>query len=163
MNSLILNVLLLLFINLGYEAISQDEDGLPSSKPNMVKSSTNFQNVPPELKAKTIKFFNSLLDNKVSNAYDDFLAGTPLGKKVDDVTSLKKQTTRAFELYGVLKGYDPVNFEMIGTSFIRIRYLGLHSRFPMRWIFTYYKSPEQGWIVTNIKFDDLSDFFFEDN
>lgn len=163
MNSIILYTLLLLFINIGNVALSQDEDGLPGSKPNLSKSSTNFQNVPPELKSKTIKFFNALMDNKVSNAYDDFLAGTPLGKKVEDVTSLKKQTTRAFELYGVLKGFDPVNFEMIGTSFIRIRYLGLHTRFPMRWIFTYYKSPDQGWIVTNIKFDDLSDFYFEDN
>lgn len=163
MNSIFFRLFILLALTFNVTAISQEEDGLPSSKPNMTKTSTNFQNVPPELKAKTIKFFNSLIDNKVAAAYDDFLFGTPLGKKVEDVNSLKKQTTRAFELYGVLKGYDPVNFEMIGTSFIRIRYLGLHSRFPMRWIFTYYKSPEQGWIVTNIKFDDLSDFFFEDN
>ena len=150
---------LLLFVSI---TSAQQEDGLPGSKPNISKANTNFQAVPAEIKSKVTKFFNSLMDNKVSNAYDDMLSNAPLGKKIDDVNSLKKQTNRAFELYGNLKGYDPVNFEMVGSSFIRVRYLGLHSKFPMRWIITFYKSPEFGWVPTNIKFDDLSDFFFED-
>lgn len=154
-------VIILIFLSFNF-SYSQQGDNLPGSKPNVTKSSSDFQAVPAEIKSKVAKFFNTLMDDKVAKAYEDFLANTPLGKKNEDVTNLKKQTTRAFELYGGLKGYDPVNFEAVGSSFIRVRYLGLHSRFPMRWVITFYKSPDLGWIPTNIKFDDLSDFFFED-
>jgi len=154
--------IIFLLIILNFSITFAQEDGLPGSKPTF-KSSTNFQALPLELKSKTAKFFNSLIDNKINVAYEDILKDTPLGKKTESVNDLKKQTTKLFELYGNIKSFDPVNYEMIGSSFVRLRYLGLHSRFPIRWIFTYYKSPDQGWIVTNIKFDDLTDFYFEDN
>jgi len=103
-----------------------------------------------------------LLDSKISEAYDDLLKGSPIKKKVEDVKSLNSQTKRAFELYGNIIGYEPVNAEFVTPSYLRMRYLALHSRYPMRWIFTFYKSPDQGWIITNVKFDDLTDYFFSD-
>jgi hypothetical protein len=66
-------------------------------------------------------------------------------------------------LYGQIRAYEPVSSDIVSESYIRIRYLAYHTDFPMRWIFTFYKSPKLGWIVVNIRFDDLSDFFFKED
>lgn len=152
-------IIALFFVSLAL--LNAQEDALPSSKSSK-SSSSAFKDVSPELKQKAQKFFNTLLDTKISEAYDELLKGSPIKKKVEDVKSLNSQTKRAFELYGNIIGYEPVNAEFVTPSYLRMRYLALHSRYPMRWIFTFYKSPDQGWIITNVKFDDLTDYFFSD-
>lgn len=122
----------------------------------------NYKKVPQELKLKTSKFFNFLLDSNVTDAYNELMKGSFLVAQNDKMTALINQTHKAFEIYGLIKGYEPVNAEEITKSFVRIRYIGLHTRFPMRWIFTFYKSPSAGWILTNIKFDDLTEYYFSD-
>jgi len=75
---------------------------------------------------------------------------------------LKKQTERSIDIYGDILSFEFVSAEQVTESYIRLRYLALHSSYPMRWIFTYYRSPDKNWIVTNVKFDDLSEYFFSD-
>jgi hypothetical protein len=135
------------------------QDGLPTSK--NAKEPTSFLEVPGELKSNVVTFFNSLIKNDVKRAYELILKGSPISKQKVDVDNLYSQTTRAMELYGKLTGFEPVNAEIATESYIRLRYLGLHGNFPVRWIFTFYKSPEKNWIITNIKFDDLSEYFFK--
>lgn len=137
------------------------EDGLPSSKSSN-STSTSFKSVPAELKTRTQTFFNDLMINKVDEAFDKLLQNSPITKKTEEILALKRQTKRSFELYEVIKGYEPVNNQFVSNSYIRLRYIGLHTKYPMRWVFTFYKSPDLGWIVTDIKYDDLSNFFFED-
>ncbi|MDC1068743.1 hypothetical protein OAQ99_06265 [Candidatus Kapabacteria bacterium] len=138
-------------------------DKLPGSsfKPNSSVLNKQIQ-IPPELKAKTNQFFNNLLDSNVAKAYEDLMRGSFLAKRDEKLKTLINQTHRAFEIYGPLQGFELVNGDEVTSSFIRVRYLGKHSRFPMRWIFTFYKSPVDGWIITNVKFDDLSELFFGD-
>lgn len=118
--------------------------------------------LPSELKSKANIFFNHLLDSNVTDAYEDLMRGSFIFEKKDKIKTLISQTHRAFDIYGPLKGFELVNIEEVTASFVRIRFLGKHSRFPMRWIFTFYKSPDQGWIITNVKFDDLTELFFAD-
>jgi hypothetical protein len=124
--------------------------------------SDSYKKVPQELKVKTSKFFNFLLDSNVNAAYKELMMNSFLVAQNDKMKALENQTHKAFEIYGLLKGFEPVNAEEITKSFIRIRYIGLHTKFPMRWIFTFYKSPSAGWIVTNVKFDDLTEYYFTD-
>ncbi len=152
-------LILMLVLTIKSNSFSQ-EDALQSSK--TTKNSAKYAEIPAEVKQKTSKFFNLLLDEKVNDAFEELMHNSPIGKKTDEIKSLIKQTKRAFELYGKILSYEPVSNEVITGSFMRVRYLGLHSRYPMRWVFTFYKSPDQGWIITNVKFDDLSDFFFID-
>ena len=70
------------------------------------------------------------------------------------------QAKRADEIYGIIKGYERVGMEIVAESYIRLRYISLHDKYPMRWVFTYYRSPTRGWIVSNVKFDDDSEYFF---
>jgi hypothetical protein len=124
--------------------------------------SDSYKKVPQELKVKTSKFFNFLLDSNVTDAYNELMKSSFLVAQNDKMKALENQTHKAFEIYGLLKGFEPVNAEEITKSFIRLRYIGLHTKFPMRWIFTFYKSPSAGWIVTNVKFDDLTEYYFTD-
>ena len=152
----ILYAILILFLFYG-TILSQD--GLPSS--NRAKEPTSFLEVPGHLKTRVEKFFGSLINNDVKNAYINILTNSPISKQKSDIDNLLAQTKRAFEIYGMLTGFEPVNAEIATESYIRLRYLCLHGNFPVRWIFTFYRSPEKDWIVTNIKFDDLSEYFFK--
>jgi len=135
------------------------QEGLPSSRKS--KEPTSFLEVPPHLKTKVESFFSSLSKNDIKNAYDNILTSSPINRQREDIENLLSQTKRAIDIYGKLDGFEAVNAEIATDSYIRLRYLGLHGNFPVRWIFTFYRSPEKDWIVTNIKFDDLSEYFFK--
>lgn len=115
-----------------------------------------------ELKTRSSDFFNKLISNKVDEAYKELLNGSPLVDESEDVLSLKAQTKRSFDIYGKLLSFDLYNYEYVTSSYVRLRYLAFHSKYPIRWLFTYYKSPEKGWVITNIKFDDMTEFYFSD-
>ncbi len=121
-----------------------------------------FIGVPNVLLDKTTAFFENIKELKVVKAFDGILENSPLSEKKEARKQLISQTKKAMEIYGNLTSYEAVSSETITGSYIRLRFLGLHENYPMRWIFTFYKSPKMGWIITNIKFDDLSEFYFTD-
>ncbi len=129
---------------------------------NSASMQQQFIGVPIELTNKTNDFFANVINLKIVEAFDGILSNSPLAEKKEARKQLISQTKRAMQLYGNLKSYEAVSSETVSPSYIRLRFLGLHEKYPMRWIFTFYKSPEMGWIVTNIKFDDLSEFYFTD-
>ncbi|MCX7908089.1 MAG: hypothetical protein N2560_01025 [Ignavibacteria bacterium] len=119
--------------------------------------------VPQEILDKCHAFFDNIIANKIEKAFDDLIGNSPLKKKTDEIQKLITETKRANTLYGTIRSYEPINSEIVTESFIRVRYLAYHTDFPMRWVFTFYKSPKLGWIVVNIRFDDLSEFFFKED
>ncbi len=121
-----------------------------------------FIGVPNDLIDKTSDFFENIRKLEVVKAFNGILRNSPLAEKKEARKQLISQTKKAMEIYGNLKSYEAVSSETITGSYIRLRFLGLHENYPMRWIFTFYKSPKLGWIITNIKFDDLSEFYFTD-
>lgn len=117
--------------------------------------------VPQDILDLCNKFFNTIIENKIEKAFQDLLNNSPLQKKKDELEKLISETKRANLLYGMIKSYEPVSSDIVSESFIRVRYLAYHTDFPMRWVLTFYRSPKFGWIVVNIRFDDLSEFFFK--
>lgn len=152
----ILSIAVLLFINVCL-IFAQEE--LPTAP--KYKEPVSFLEVPNHLKSRIEKFFSSLIKNEIKTAYDNILTSSPISRQKSDLDNLLNQTKRALDLYGKIEGFEPVNAEIATDSYIRLRYLGLHSNYPVRWIFTFYNSPEKDWIITNIKFDDLSEYFFK--
>ena len=118
--------------------------------------------VPNEIQSSCAQFFKTLISSNIDKAFEDILQNSPINKKIEQLKSLKQQTKKSMQLYGLIKGFEPVSSEIVSESMLRIRYLALHDDYPMRWIFTFYHSPTRGWIVINIKFDDLSEYFFTD-
>ncbi len=150
--------LIIMFFVLNIAVLSQGR--LPSDKSQ--SSATEVKMIPKKLKQKTSAFFEYLLDSNVTAGYNELFKDSFIKDQTGKIQALINQTHRAFQIYGKLRGYEPVNAEQISKSFIRVRFIGLHSRFPMRWIFTFYNAPENGWILTNVKFDDLTEFYFSD-
>lgn len=147
----------LLFANVSFA----QEEGVQKYRPGNSAKLFPINSAPSELQSKVSLFFKDLIRSEVSKAYERLLENSPLLKKEQDLQNLVKQTTRSMEIYGAVKGFEGVDSEIVTESMVKMRYLGLHGKYPMRWIFTFYKSPELGWLLINIKFDDMSEYFFQ--
>jgi hypothetical protein len=123
---------------------------------------SNFINVPAELEVKCKDFFDLVYKSEIKKAFDGLLVNSPFINKVEQINNLIEQTKQSIVLYGKIINFESVSSETASQSLIRLRYLAVHNNYPMRWIFTFYKSPKYGWIVTNVKLDDLSEYFFSD-
>lgn len=123
---------------------------------------TDVNAIPSEVKSKIINFFEYLLADTVDFAFHKLLKGSPISERNAQLTNLIEQTKKSFNVYGMIKGYEFVNIEKVAKSLVRIRYISLHKDFPLRWIFTFYKTEDRDWIIINIKFDDLTEYFFKD-
>lgn len=161
MKKVILNFISYIFLLISFVAID-DLQAQETSAPRPGATSTQFMNVPQELQTKCDNFFDLLSRNEFKVAFDDLLENSPFKNKQDQVTNLIEQTKQAVVLYGKVKGGEPVSSEVACPSLVRLRYLGIQSNYPMRWIFTFYNSPKSGWIVVNVKLDDMSEYFFSD-
>lgn len=117
--------------------------------------------IPQEVKSQLNNLFDNLHTKSASFAFNEFLNNSPLKDKKDDIKNLIEQTERASRLYGKFHYANFVSGKSATRDFLRLYYLGIYDKYPMRWIFTFYKSPTLGWIVTNIKLDDLSDFYLD--
>ncbi len=154
------NVIIIQFIILLLSSVAMAQDNRLDK--SAVIGENVFVGVDHQISEKVAEFFNELKDNGPDKAFNKFLKNSPIIERKDQLQALIVQTKRAVKLYGDFLGYEPVNSEVISESFVRVRYIGKHSKYPMRWIFTFYKSPKRGWIIINIKFDDLSEYFFSD-
>ncbi len=153
---------LFVFLFLSSNAWSQEGKLPPADNESKIKR-IGILGIPQELLDKCQIFFNNIIDNKVEKAFNELIGNSPLKKKSDEIEKLINETKRANNLYGSIRSYEPINSEIVTESFIRVRYLAYHTDFPMRWVFTFYKSPKLGWIIVNIRFDDLSEFFFKED
>ena len=133
------------------------EESLPKSSTTVTYYDVD---VPQELHNRITDFFKIIIRGEAERAYNNLLKGSPLARKDSELNNLIRQTERAESIYGRLIGFEAVDAEIASNSLIKCRYLGLYSKYPLRWIFTFYKSPEDGWIITNIKFDDQSEYYF---
>ncbi len=143
-------------------SISVAQDGGLQKARKLAGGTETFVDIPTELQDNIAKFFNRIGKKEIKDAYENLLEKSPIFEKKEELSSLVKQTLVSFDFYGKFYGFEPVNAEKVTDSYMRIRYIGLYEKYPIRWVFTYYKSPSRGWIVTNVKFDDLSEFFFYD-
>ena len=152
-------LLLFLLLTPSFSLLGQEES-LPKSS-DAVKYYDS--SVPNELHTKISDFFRLMIRGDIRNAYSSLLKNSPLLEKDKELAKLIDESERATKIYGSLLGFEPVDAEIASNSLIKLRYIGLYTKYPLRWIFTYYKSPEFGWTITNIKFDDQSDYLFKTN
>lgn len=161
-------ILILLILVVGFIQLYSQENPPPKIIKSLIVNNEkdmrpqSVLNVPQEVKDKCVQFFELLVSSEIKTAFERLLQKSPISKREKEVKNLIEQTEKANELYGKLKGYEAVNSESPAPSYIRMRYITLHTDTPMRWLLTFYKSPELGWIIVNVKFDDLADFFFKD-
>jgi hypothetical protein len=110
--------------------------------------------IPTEINQKCVTFFNTLINGKVENAYNELLKNSPLARNKDKVNEQVMKTTQAIELYGKISGSEQAGAEYTSISYVKVKYLSLHPFNPILWTFTFYNSPSIGWIVLNLKYTD---------
>lgn len=121
-------------------------------------------NKPPEELTKICDdFFNLLIHEDFTKAFKTFLKNSPFANKDEQVEKLITEFQRANKTYGSIKGYEIAHADIVTSSFLKLNYLAYHIDVPMRWVFTFYKSPSKGWMLINIKFDDLTEKLFIDH
>ena len=110
--------------------------------------------IPDDIRQRCSEFFNSLMKETVSEAYNNLFRGSPISRNQDKIRNLVVSTTKAIEIYGKLYGYETVGINKLSPSYSVVKYFSLHSLNPIEWTITFYKSPTIGWIVLNFKFSD---------
>lgn len=151
-------IILIIFL-IGYSAFSQ-RNPLDSPDNKIIKADK--LNLPDDLPERVSDFFLNLSLKKYEKAYELLIKDSPIGQKKEMIKNLISETIRAVNVYGDNRGYESVDKQQPTPSLIRARYIGIHESYPVRWEFTFYRSPIRGWVVLNIKFDDLSQYFFDD-
>ncbi len=116
--------------------------------------------VPQELVEVSTRFFKLLGAAEITLAFDELLKNSPIKDDREKILELTTQSRRAVELYGQVRGFEFAGIEISTPSLVRVKQIALHNKFPMRWYFTYYKSPLNGWVITNIQFDDRIELLF---
>lgn len=119
--------------------------------------------LPNEILDITSTFFKAVIKGDVKKALERLLKETRMAEKEETMRGLFETVKKANEIYGEIRNYEIVSYENVSPSFTRLRCIALHPDFPMRWVFTFYRSPEKGWVTINVKLDDDSQYFFSED
>ncbi|MCL2039084.1 MAG: hypothetical protein FWG85_01480 [Bacteroidetes bacterium] len=130
-----------------------------------LQSRTNDNNLrfglPNDIKTKLDNFFNDLVAKRYKKGLEDLLINSPISRKDEDFANILKELGKSIDYYGDIKGYEIVDFKTAGTSYHKVKILGLHQKFPTRWELNFYNSPDLGLIVTNVRYDDISNIYID--
>jgi len=112
--------------------------------------------------AKTVgDFFFLLRKKQIDEAYDQLAKGSKIADKPEDVVTLKKQTKKAFELFGAIQGFELVEVRPVGMRLVRVTCLSINKDLPLRWRFYFYRV-DADWKLVDIGVNDrLIDLFEE--
>lgn len=154
----------LLIYLVGLCTLQAQQDSLGMQKNNGGTALNMQQDGPPrEVIDITDVFFKSVMKGDAKRALDRLLKDTRMAEKEETMRGLLETIKKANEIYGDIRNYEIVSYENATPSFTRLRCLALHPDFPMRWVFTFYRSPEKGWVTINVKLDDDSQYFFSED
>lgn len=131
----------------------QDTVNTDTNKDEEYKN-TDSNPIPDGIQQKCSDFFNSLMKETVSEAYNNLFRGSPISRNQDKIRNLVVSSSKAIEIYGKIFGFEPVGIKAMSPSYYKVKYFSLHSLNPIEWTMTFYKSPTIGWIVLNFKFSD---------
>ena len=117
--------------------------------------------LPEDIQNKLDTFFDAMVNKNYKDGLEKLMLNSPISRRDRDFANILREIGKAIQLYGDIRGYEIVDFRVAGSSFFRVDIIGLHQRYPTRWEITFYRSPDIGLIVTNFKFDDLSEVYLD--
>lgn len=88
--------------------------------------------LPDDIKNQLDKLFDALIKKEYKAGLEQFLLNSPISKKDDDFASILKEIGKSINLYGDIKGYEIVDFNIAGSSYFKVKIIGLHQKFPTR-------------------------------
>jgi hypothetical protein len=114
-----------------------------------------------KVKARVGQFLDGVALGTTKTAYEQLLAGSPLGKQTEAVEDLVRKTDRLKEMYGPYYAFEPIASRRVGSDLILLRYLYKCQDFPVVFYFTFYRTPQRdapteksgNWRVIIVRFD----------
>jgi hypothetical protein len=158
-NKILLFIIAITFIS--STLLTQEPPRIGSDDENY-SNTPQLSGIPTELEKRCNEFLKRMIKKEMKEAYTSLLKNSPILEKTNQITNLIRAAEQSIKFYGEMMAYQPVNSEVVTNSLMRVRYIALHETYPMRYVFTWYKSPQLGWIIINLKYDDLSEDFFSD-
>jgi hypothetical protein len=108
------------------------------------------------------EFFTTLGLGKVDSAYEKLAAGSMIAENTGQLSLLRTKTDQAIEEFGGIEGQELVEMEWAGTHLVRLTYLSLGEKFPLRWRFYFYRR-EDVWRLVDIRVDDRLKALFHES
>lgn len=157
--------LLMLLLVQGSALLLQAQDTTDVLRRNDGNTSVNrsYDGLPRELMDLTDVFFKAVIKGDSKKALEKLLKDTRMAEKEETMKGLLETVKKANEIYGDIRAYEIVSYETVSPSFTRLRCIAIHPDFPMRWVFTFYRSPIKGWVTINVKLDDDSQYLFSED
>jgi len=99
------------------------------------------------------RFFESLKESKIDEAFDQLLIGSRLLERVENINMFKARTQQAVDEYGRFVGYELLELLSVGSHLKRLTYVSLSEKYPMRWRLYFYRF-NKTWSLIDIRVDD---------
>lgn len=128
-------------------------------EPGLKGGATTAQREPAALASA---FFSHLAENQVDEAFAKLTEGSALAQRERDLTLFRERTRQIIHDYGHLSGHELLEEKPAGSHLLRLTYISLTEKYPMRWRLYFYKSGAQ-WEIIDMRVDDnLRALFQED-
>jgi hypothetical protein len=88
--------------------------------------------LPEEIKTKLDDFFDSMVKRDYKGGLEKLLINSPISRKDNDFSNILKEVGKAIDAYGLIKGYEIVGFNIAGSSYYKVKIIGLHIKLPTR-------------------------------
>jgi len=142
------------------EALQAQETGLLKPRdavPLILPRSAINRPPPPEIHVQTEKFFTTLQQAKVEEAFQEFLKDSDQLRKRYNVDEFVEKTKQALLLYGSVQGFELYDNKAVGGRLLNLTYFVYLQNMPLRWRMVYYSADGQVWKLINLSVDDLLD------
>lgn len=144
-------------------AQNSDDINDPQIRVSKAAPQADFNGMSHDVSKICRDFFGRIVAGNPDLAFEKLLNSSPLGNKKDQSAKRVSTFNKAIEVYGAVRGYEFAGAENASESLVKARFITLHEQYPLRWFFTFYKSPVNGWIVINMAFDDDVEYLFPKN
>lgn len=126
-----------------------------SAKNNLFPRDVSNKQPPAPVQLRMEKFFLSIQNKQIQEAYNTLLADSELDSKEEQVRDLITKTSNVLAEIGPLTSYELYDNRTAGSRMIALIYFSYQSKKPLRWRFVFYAATPEQWRVINLSVDDL--------
>ena len=101
------------------------------------------------------KFFLSIQNKQVQEAYNTLMADSELESKDDQIRELITKTSNVLAEIGPLTSYELYDNRTAGSRMMCLIYFSYQAKKPLRWRVVLYAATPEQWRVINLSVDDL--------
>ena len=115
--------------------------------------------LPAKIQDRLNLFFTTLIAQTPDQAFFKLFDGTKFADEKKVIDSFGNATRGSIEAYGKVKYYDLFEVRKVGDRLMLVSYVVEHEKKPVRWRFLFYSPIGNEWTLSNLKADDLRNFF----